>query len=106
MRAHQIQEVRSLYRKYEKHNDILPGLYKHSLEVLEKKPSKYLHRWIQLIEPVSEYVRTQDHRRPGVDIRKFLPMMEKPPEQTSNRAQGLMQQIDSTEGVTSTQKSR
>lgn len=105
IREHTIKSVRTLYQRYAKHTDILPGLFKHSLETLEKKPTKYLNRWIQLIEPVKDFVQTQDHRRPGMDIRRYLPMMEKPPEEKTGKNKGE-QDSNRTEGVTSTQKNR
>lgn len=58
-----------------------------------------------MAQPLAEYINTQDHRRPGQDIRKFLPMMEKPPE-SPNIENKKSKQIQQTERVTSTQKNR
>ena len=73
-------KITELYTKYEKTPEVFPRLYKHKLKHLLQKPMRYLLRWYDIIQPMDRYAKVQKQKRPGTDIRKYLPMQDKPPE--------------------------
>ena len=75
-----IQNIRDKYRRYEHKPEVLPCLYKHKLRTLLQKKTKYLLRWNDLINEMENIEAVKKKRRAGQDIRKYLSMMEKPPE--------------------------
>lgn len=81
------QDIRRLYWKFEKTPDVFPRLYKHKLEQLLLKAMRYLLQGHALMRPLEQYVKVQAKRRSRQDVRKFLHMHEKPPEQTREPSQ-------------------
>ena len=73
-------KIQTLYKKHQHAPDILPQLYRRSMQELLKSDTRYLWRWIQRMELMDAYKELQDKRRKGQDIRQYLPMQEKPPE--------------------------
>ena len=77
---HLLTKLEILYQKNKETSNILPGLYKYSLEILKKKPDTYIKHWIKIAAPVEKYQQVENKRRKGQAIRQYLNMAEKPPE--------------------------
>lgn len=74
------EEIEQLYKKYQHTPEILTCLYKHSLQKLLKKSIGYLKKWKEIMEGMDQMAAVQEQRREDRDIRKYLPMQEKPPD--------------------------
>ena len=77
-----INQIRILYTKIGKVPNILAGLFKHDVNKLLGKPTKYLTRWLRIATkvPLNEQVTKKRRTKFGQDIRKYLPMATKPPD--------------------------
>ena len=74
------KEVERLYTKYRETPEILACIYKHSLKKLLGKSIGYLQKWHEIMEGMETTEKILRLQREGRDIRKYLPMQEKPPE--------------------------
>lgn len=80
-REHLSKQIRTLYNKYRDTPEVLPCLYKYKLERLLRKSDNYLQKWYEIMQGMEVTDKIQRLRRPGRDIRQYLPMQERPPEQ-------------------------
>ena len=86
-----INRIRKLYHTIGKVPNVLAGLFKHDVNKLLGKPTKYLTRWLRIAikVPLNEKVTTKRQALHGQDIRKYLPMATHPPDwQNQNQGQG------------------
>lgn len=79
-KQHLQQHISKLYRKHKNTPGILPQLYRRKHKQLMESNIRYLRRWFQIMEPIDKHYEVEMKRRQGHDIRKYLPMQERPPE--------------------------
>ena len=78
-----LQQVTEFYPTILRIPNVLGGLLNLELPKLLEKPTKYLTRWLRIAMriPLNEKVNTLRRKGIGQDIRKYLPMASKPPDQ-------------------------
>ena len=81
-----INKIRILYKTIGEVPNILADLFKHDVDKLLGKPTKYLIRWLRIATkvPLNEKVTTKRRAKYGQDIRKNLPMATDPPDHSGN----------------------
>ena len=65
-------QIREKYQRHEATPEILPCLYKHPLTTLIRKQTRYLQRWLEIMQDMESFQEVQEKRREGQDIRKLL----------------------------------
>ena len=74
------QQTTYLYRKHKHTKGILPQLFHRNHKQLMDSSTRYLRRWLQIMQPIDKHYEVEKKRRQGQDIRRYLPMQERPPE--------------------------
>ena len=82
-RKHITAQVCLIYNTHKQNPEIFRGLYKHELQELIKKKTKYLIKWLGIATPISDMAKVKSKRQGSRDIRAYLPMATHPPDKPS-----------------------
>ena len=81
-RKHIITQVSTIYNTHRQNPEIFRGLYKHELQELVQKKTKYLIKWLRIAAPLQDMATVKTKRQGSRDIRAYLPMATHPPDQS------------------------